>query len=160
WFSGRLPGPVQGEVDIAVSGAEAVGALGGIALVLLAAGVALGLAGRVGRRIVGALVAVSGGAVALLVALALREPADALRGKAASATGVSGVPELVTVSPLASVTIVLAVLVVALGVWHAAGRGSWPAPGARHDRAARPDDAHIDDPARAWDALSDGADPS
>jgi len=165
WFSTRVPGPVQGEVDVAVSGAGAVPALGGVALVLLAAGAALGLVGRTGRRVVGVLVAAAGATGATLVVRVLGAPGEALRDAVAGSTGVGAVPDDVTTSPLAALTLGLAVLVVLLGAWHAAGRGRWPTPGARHDRAAEPSSGvapgdELDDPARAWDALSDGADPS
>ncbi len=165
WFSARVPGAVQGEVDVAVSGAAAVPALGGLALVLLAAGAALGLVGRAGRRVVGGLLVVGGAVGAALVVQAMASPGEALRDAVASSTGVGAVPTDVVASPLPALTLAFAVLVVALGVRHAVGRGRWPTPGARHDRAAESSQAATDgetlhDPARAWDALSDGADPS
>lgn len=164
WFTATVPGAVQGSVDVASSGADAVPALGGVALVLLAAGAALGLVGPSGRRVVGGLVALAGAVGAVLTVQVLRAPGEALRDAVAATTGVGQVPAEVATSPVAWLTVALACAVVVLGAWHAAGRGAWPTPGARHERAtdqtASGAESPLDDPARTWDALSDGTDPS
>ncbi|MDQ2623817.1 MAG: Trp biosynthesis-associated membrane protein, partial [Actinomycetota bacterium] len=100
-----------------------------------------------------------------LSVIALQDPSDALRAAVADATGVGQVPADVATSPLAWLAVVVCLAVVGLGAWHATGRGSWSTPGARHDRAAEARSAVegaevLEDPARAWDALSDGTDPS
>ena len=165
WFSASVPGAVQGSVEVASSGADAVPALGGVALVLLAAGAALGLVGPSGRRVVGALVALAGAVGGVLAVQVLRAPGEALRDAVAATTGVGHVPAQVATSPVAWLTVALAVGVVVLGAWHTAGRGAWPTPGARHERPTDPGTASgtaspLDDPARTWDALSDGTDPT
>ena len=165
WFSVRVAGLIQGEAVVAVSGASAVPALSGVALVLLAAGGALAIAGRAGRRVVGALVAAAGAIGAWLTVAAVRAPSDALRSAVAESTGVGNVPGDVATAPWPFVTVLLAALVLVLGAYHLLGRGPWPAPGARLARSGeRPDEPRTErpmtDPAQAWDALSDGDDPT
>lgn len=164
WFSAVVPGAVQGEVEVAVSGAEAAPALGGVALVLLAAGAALGLVGPGGRRVVGLVVGLAGTAGTAVALLALRSPGRALQDQVAEATGVGVVPEEIASSPVGPVTALACLAVLALGLRHALGRGSWPRPGSRHVRVrdARATTAvgALEDPALAWDALSEGGDPS
>lgn len=165
WFSVPVTPLVGGVSTIGVSGAQAVPALSGVALVLLAAGAAFGIVGRAGRRVVGALVVLAGVVAAWLVTAALRAPASAVRGAVAEHTGVGSVPDLVSTSPWPFVTLVLVAVVLALGARHTLGLGPWPQPGARVRHGAdRPvglqGEGAVDDPTGIWDALSDGDDPT
>lgn len=158
WFTASVPGTLDGTVELAASGSEAAPALTGIAVVLLAAGAALGIVGPVGRRVVGAVVLLGALGCVGAVVPAVRAPGERMREAAAEATGVAQVPADVAVGAAPWVAVVLASLVALLGLWHLAGRGTWPRPTARHERDAR--DGDVTDPARDWDALSEGHDPS
>lgn len=165
WFAVRVTTLLQPEATVAVNGATAVPALTGVALVLLAAGAALGIVGRSGRRVVGALVALSGAVAGWLTLAAVGAPEAALRRTAAEQTGVGAVPEGVTTSPWPFVTLALALVVLAVGVIHLRGSGPWPTPGSRVRRGEdRPGNAGLgdaaSDPTTAWDALSEGDDPT
>src|SRR5690606_3682447 len=116
--------------------AQAVPALTGLGLVLLAAGAALGISGPVGRRVVGGFLLLAGVAAGWLVLAVVRSPGAALRRTVAEHTGVGAVPEGVATSPWPFLTLGLAVVVVAVGVAHVLGGGPWPEPGARVRRGA------------------------
>lgn len=165
WFSVEVVTLLQGEVRLTASGAQAVPALTGLGLVLLAAGAALGISGPVGRRVVGGFLLLAGVAAGWLVLAAVRSPGAALRRTVAEHTGVGVVPEGVATSPWPFLTLGLAVVVVAVGIAHVLGAGPWPEPGARvrrgADRAADEPRADVtNDPTSTWDALSDGDDPT
>lgn len=164
WFTTEVPGVVDRLVEVSVTGTGAVPALGGVALVLLAAGGALGIVGPVGRRVVGGLWVVAGAVAAWSTLEAIGSPAAALRGPAAAATGVGAVGGEVSVAPWPYAALVLAVVVLALGLWHLAGLGPWPMPGSRHARAGAGATPTVSDdeadPTRDWDALSEGDDPT
>ena len=165
WFRAEVPGILDERVAVSVSGTGAVPALGGVALVLLAAAGALGIVGPAGRRVVGSLCVLAGAVAGWSTVEALGSPAAALRRSAAEATGIGAVGDEIAVSPWPYLGLGVAVVVVLLGVVHALGLGTWPAAGTRHARAgapaaaaAIPDDAA--DPTRDRDALSDGDDPT
>lgn len=165
WFSVPVTTLLHGESMVAVSGTGAVPALTGIALVLLAAGGALGIVGQAGRRVVGVLVLLAGVVAVWLVTDVLRAPDAALRRTVAEQTGVGAVPDAVVTSPWPIGALVVTVLVLALGASLMSGKGPWPAPGARVRRSSdRPggieSSAPADDPTSVWDALSDGDDPT
>src|SRR5690606_6544048 len=92
WFSVEVVTLLQGEVRLTASGAQAVPALTGLGLVLLAAGAALGISGPVGRRVVGGFLLLAGVAAGWLVLAAVRSPGAALRRTGAEHTGAGAVP--------------------------------------------------------------------
>lgn len=165
WFAVEVPGILDDRVAVSVTGTAAVPALGGVALVLLAAGGALGIAGAAGRRVVGVLCVLGGAVAGWLTLESLGAPGSALRGPVAEATGVGAVAGDPTTAPWPYLALAVALLVILQGCWHALGIGEWPAPGTRHARRGPGDRAageppEEDDPTRDWDALSDGDDPT
>lgn len=165
WFTVQVSTLLQPETTLAVNGSGAVPALTGVAFVLLAAGASLGIVGSSGRRVVGGLVVLAGVVAGWLTLAAVRSPAAALRRTVAEQTGVGAVPEGVSTSPWPFVTLAIAVVVVVVGGLHLLGAGTWPAPGSRVRRGDdQPAGATLEtvesDPTRAWDALSDGDDPT
>lgn len=171
WVSGTAP-TATGDLPVAAAGTTASPTTASIGLVILAAGLLLGLAGRAAR--IGALIAVMGGGVLAAVTIIgfLREPEVVARAAAAEATSVRAInlPVTVTVWPYVAMTI----LVVAIGAaaWLITHLGAWASVGRRYQRAAddRPEPTRaakkdpqvelrrqtIDD----WDAISRGEDPT
>lgn len=106
------------------------------ALAAGAAFLALLVAGRRARRLIGAVAALAGIAVLLGGAL------NVASGPAPIGAGVAGL------------------VMAAAGVRAALGSGRWPEPSARYD-SKRPDDGVIaEDPVELWNALDSGRDPS
>jgi uncharacterized membrane protein (TIGR02234 family) len=152
-----------------VSGREAAPATAALGLVALAGAVALVTSGAVVRRVVAALLVVAGaGTLAVTVAF-LRDPGGAARAAAARATGVTGSVGFTSTGTVwPAVCAAAALLVVAGGVVAVLRAGRWGGPSRRYEatsgagavsalgaEASRRDRAYD-----AWDALSDGADPT
>ena len=186
WLSTTGATALDPEVEVTVAGTSAAPGVSASALVLVAAALALGLVGRVGRWVVLAVAAASG-VVATVSALGVAlDPEPSARSAVADATGVPEVtaPVDLTVAPWLAAT--LGVLTVLAVVWVAVGSRSWAGASTRHERAtgataaaasaaagttapegpsypsgatepASPDDLTDHD---AWDALSRGEDPT
>ncbi|WP_435736088.1 Trp biosynthesis-associated membrane protein [Cellulosimicrobium sp. PMB13] len=174
-------------VEVTVSGTTAAPGVGAAALVLVAAGLALGLVGRIGRWVVLAVAAASGvvtTAAALGVAL---DPEPSARSAVAEATGVTELTSAVSLTAAPWVAAALGVLTVVAVVWVAVGSRGWQRASTRHERdgaaagapvaaeagaagattpppdtggaATTPQDDELTDH-DAWDALSRGEDPT
>jgi uncharacterized membrane protein (TIGR02234 family) len=169
------------QVDVAVAGTSAAPGVSAAALVLVAAALALGLVGRVGRWVVLAVAAASG-VVATVSALSVAiDPEPTARSAVAEATGVTELTAPVELTAAPWVAAVLGVLTVLVVVWVALGARSWASASTRHERAgatpataagtpadgtpevagaAGPGDAEDVSDHDAWDALSRGEDPT
>ena len=158
-----------------VTGQQLNQSLSPVAIAALASALALTIAGKAFRRVLGVLVALLGAGIAAIAAVALRDPASVASGRLAEATGLTGSAQLdlVTnsmVSPVIAMTlgagialVVLGLLVVVLGGrWKAAGR-KYETSGddreARPSRPERPDDAEPDR-ISDWEAMNEGEDPT
>ncbi|TDD69677.1 TIGR02234 family membrane protein [Jiangella aurantiaca] len=149
-----------------VSGSDLLPLAPAVALVALAAVVAIPAVRRLGRRVVGGVLAVLGLVQALMAALALAD----LRGRVSDwlTTGpeATGPVDSVSTSPAWAVAVVVAGLLVAAAGLLVAVRGpSWPAMGARYERSGgRAPRRTASKPAEgnraAWDALDRGDDPT
>ncbi|PZF84369.1 Trp biosynthesis-associated membrane protein [Jiangella anatolica] len=148
--------------ETSVSGSDLLPLAPAVALVALAAVVAVPAVRRLGRRIVGGVLAVLGAAQAVMAVVVLPDldgrVADWLAGSPESA----GPVESVATTPLWPVAVALAGLLVALAGLLVALRGpSWPSMGARYERAGRAARAKPAAGNRAtWDALDRGDDPT
>jgi len=148
-------------VAVAVTGTQAAPAVSAAALVLLAAGAAIGLVGRFGRWVVVAAVAGCGALVASSAVAVIADPAPIAASMVAEATGVASLasPATLTFAPYAVAA--LGVALVLVGVWIAWSSRAWAARGsARHELAGAPAAAAPDDDQAAWDALTGGNDPT
>lgn len=167
WVSARAWTPLE-ERTVAVSGLDASPVLGAVALLLVAAGFALAMAGRRAARVVGVAVAVAAvlaGTSTLGVAL---DPSGPARGAAQAELGVARVADA-TASVLPWLALAVAGVGLVVGVRVLATAGSWVrGEGSRYRRttdgdppaqAAGPAEAQPDDVA-AWDALTRGEDPT
>lgn len=182
WISATGANALGDAVAITVRGTTAAPGLVAAALVLLAAGGALGLVGRAGRWVVTVVVAAAGALVAAS-ALGARSGATATAERAAAdATGVSNLTGAVQVAAWPWVAVALGAVVVVAAVGLARASASWVAPTDRYERAgadpagAAPSSAEEPatgsaagapaggdaepDERSTWDALSRGDDPT
>lgn len=151
---------LQGFVPVQVTGTQAAPAVPAAALVLLAAGIAIGLAGRIGRWVVVGSVVLSGLLVVASAVSALTEPGPAARSVVAAATGVDTLATPVTLTAWPTIALVVGVLVLVAGAWLGATSRRWARPSERHDAGHGPTRPAPDDDQAAWDALTRGHDPS
>jgi hypothetical protein len=157
---------LQGEVPVSVTGTQAAPGIPAAALVLLSAGVAIGLVGRAGRWVLVAAVALSGVLAVVSAALVMGDPSEPAGTAVADATGVQTLAAPVVLSVWPSVAVVVGLVVLAAAGWLAATSGRWARPSARHDARApggtgsTGSTAVPDDDRAAWDALSRGQDPT
>jgi len=152
---------LQGIVPVQVTGTQAAPAVPAAALVLLAAGIAIGLAGRVGRWVVVGAVVLSGLLQVASAAAALADPAPVARTVVAAETGVELLASPVRLTAWPWIALVVGVLVVLAGAWLGATSGRWVRTSDRHDVAhGGRSTAPVDDDQAAWDALTRGHDPS
>lgn len=164
WVSFMLEGIHSTEV---VPGQDINPALTPLALALVAAALALTIAGTVFRRVLGVLVALLGLATAALTWSALATPLGAVSGKVTELTGISGNGSESAivwsqVSPWAYATLMLGIVATLLGVAVVVWGGRWVSAGRKYDAEAQPGTAQSDEPDRIsdWDAMTAGDDPT
>lgn len=151
-------------VDVAVTGTTAAPGVSAAALVVVAAGLALGLVGRVARWLALGVVAAAGLVVAGSALGVILSPGSAARTAVAEATGVVATPEEVDVTLLPYVTVALGLAVLAAAAWAAVARVEWTRSARRFE--TRPQETRTDetsppdDEQDAWDALTRGTDPT
>jgi hypothetical protein len=163
WVRARGVSALTGDVDLVVRGAAAAPAVPAAALVLLAAAVAVGLAGRVGRWLVVVAVWLAGLALAGSATGVLVAPAEAARASVAAATGVDHLSGVPAVTAWVWAALLLGAVVVATAAWLAVVARRWPAPSTRHETTGpggRGDGSGQDGAHADWDALSRGDDPT
>lgn len=154
---------------VIVSGGDvAAPALPPLALAALALVAALALAGPVFRVILGLLKALLGAGVIASGALVLSDPLAAAAPRITESTGVGGIEGVsvlvadLAVSPWPTITMMVGAAAVLIGIGIAATARRWPARIRRYDavRTAAVDADGRLDRLDAWDALSDGDDPT
>ena len=195
WLTTVTSTVLDEQVTVTVTGTTAAPGVSAAALVVVAAGLALGLVGRVARWIALLVVALGGVVVAGSAVNIIRAPEAAARTGVAEATGVIGVvgdvsvslaPYLTLVCGLAMVAVVVRQVVApidwgsrttkydtpATGPAHAAPDAvrdtppatptpaATPTPTATPTPDTAPDDAPALDERDAWDALTQGEDPT
>jgi uncharacterized membrane protein (TIGR02234 family) len=146
--------------DVSVSGRQAAPVVVALVLVVAAAAVVAGTAGRA-VRLVAAAVLVAGGAGVVVASLTVAaDPDGAVRPAVTQATGVTDASRAgdARATPWPYPAALGGALVAAAGVAALAGSRRWPAPGHRFEVAPEP--ARPDDTAATWDALSRGEDPT
>lgn len=172
WVRSAAASAVDPEVPLAVTGALAAPGVNAGGLVVVAAGFALALGGRWGRRLAAAAITGGGLLVAVSVAGALADPRTSALSAAQEAVGVAALAAPVTVMAAPWAGLLLGVLVIAHGLRTAVVCGRWQTPSGRYEasaagpkgRAARADGPEPRRPAMddhgAWDALTEGQDPT
>lgn len=169
WVALRLIEGAAATDMLLVSGQDLNASLSPVAIAVLAAALALTIAGRVFRWVLGVLITGLGAGIAAMSVGVLSGPVQAASGKLAEITAISGASQLdlvssadTTIWPLLTVAtgILLAVLGVAVvvlsGRWRAAGRKYESGSGASASAAALDEPDRISD----WERQNEGEDPS
>lgn len=137
WVATTVATALEPEVAVAAVGTSAAPGVGAGALVLLAAGIACALTGRVARY-VALVVAAAGGALVVVSTLAV--VADPLPAAIAAASTTSGVTDLtspVTLTAWPWAAVATGVLAVAVAVRGGVAARGWSGTSGRHERADR-----------------------
>lgn len=171
WVSVQLSDNAAAFGELTATGQELNSSLSPVALAGLAATLALSIAGRVFRLVLGGVAALLGVAVAAIAAAVVADPLAAASVRLTGVTGLTGHGQdaLVvgsSVSPWPSVVVVLGVLLAITGIgvlvfgaaWKSAGR-KYRAPEAKRDAPSASAPASVDRIAE-WDAMNEGEDPS
>jgi len=172
WASAAVPDLPAADVD--VSGRQAAPVVVALVLVVAAAAVVAGTAGRA-VRLVAAAALVAGGAGVVVASLAVAaDPEGAVRPAVTQATGVTDASRAgdARTTPWPYPAALGGALVAAAGVAGLAGGRSWPAPGRRFEVGTTPAEPEgpastadaaarrAGDATSTWDALSRGEDPT
>jgi hypothetical protein len=190
WVTTTVATALEPEVAVAAAGTSAAPGVGAGALVLLAAGIACALTGRVARYVALAVAAAAGVLVVASTLVVVGDPTPAATAAASATSGVTDLtsPVVLTAWPWAALAV--GALAVFVAVWGAVSARGWAATSGRHERAdldptagpagaaagtaaaprpasdtaAHDTDNDTDDdkidPHDAWDALSRGDDPT
>lgn len=141
WVTTTVATALQPEVAVAASGTSAAPGVGAGALVLLAAGIACALTGRVARYVALAVAAAAGVLVVASTLVVVGDPTPAATAAASATSGVTELtsPVVLTAWPWAAV--VTGALTVVVAVWGAVAARGWVATSGRHERADAADGA-------------------
>jgi hypothetical protein len=187
WVTTTVATALEPEVAVAAAGTSAAPGVGAGALVLLAAGIACALTGRVARYVALLVAAAAGVLVVVSTLVVVGDPTPAATAAASATSGVTELTSPVTLTAWPWAAVATGVLAVVVAAWGAIAARGWTATSGRHERAdaaasgaattgtstgttttstsaaddgtaVGPDDEI--DPHDAWDALSRGDDPT
>lgn len=161
WITFSLDGTAAEQA----TGHDLNAALSPIAIAIVAAALALSIAGPIFRRVLGALVAGLGGGVTALAATVIADPESALTAKVTELTGLAGHAGFAAVTSQALtvwswVTLGAGVVAVLAGLYVAVASGRWGTAGRKYESTHAKDPAGSRDRISDWDSLSDGDDPT
>lgn len=185
WVQAEVGLPDAGTQILQIDGAIAAPALTALALAGFALAVALTIAGRLLRIVLGTLQVLLGFSVFLAAFLAVRDPADASAAAVTAATGIAGHESIqlsvleTVITPWPYVAMGAAIIMAAAGVAVVVTSGRWPGPtrkyqAVRFEHVASTDGAQVpaatseaapiepapSDSVGDWDDLSRGDDPT
>ena len=137
WITTTVATALEPEVAVAASGTSAAPGVGAGALVLLAAGIACALTGRVARYVALVVAAAAGVLVVASTLVVVGDPTPAATNAASATSGVTELtsPVVLTAWPWAAVA--TGVLAVVVAVWAGIAARGWTATSARHERAGQ-----------------------
>ncbi|GEM_PF-2048439 len=169
WVTLRLADGAAAVDSISVTGQQLNQSLSPVAIAALAAALALTIAGRVLRHLLGALVALLGAGIVAITATVLSDPLAASSGRVAEVTGLAGssnqalvtgtsIESFVPMTLAAGAALVLLGLLVTVlsGRWKVAGRKYEAAPKTRATAGSDAEPDRISD----WESMNEGEDPS
>ncbi|PUB25350.1 tryptophan-associated transmembrane protein [Promicromonospora sp. AC04] len=135
WVTTTVATALEPEVAVAAAGTSAAPGVGAGALVLLAAGIACALTGRVARYVALVVAAAAGVLVVVSTLVVVGDPVPAATAAASASSGVTELtsPVVLTAWPWAAVA--TGVLAVVVAVWGAVAARGWAATSGRHERA-------------------------
>ncbi|SEE16295.1 Trp biosynthesis-associated membrane protein [Ruania alba] len=178
WASAPVRTTIGSGGTARVTGTDGAPLVPSVALLIMAAGLAIGLAGRI-TRVVAAVLAALGGVLAVVASVAfLRDPRTPVTSATAELTGVRELGGAVSMTAAPWVALALGAVVAVLGLVLPLRMGRWAAAAQRYERSTSDQDSGSgertgDDAgtggSRAagpsttmsdWDALSRGEDPT
>lgn len=152
------------DTTVSASGRDLVPLASAVSLIALAAVVAVPAVRRLGRRIVGVVLAALGAGATAVTGVVAADLAGHVREwttTSAGGAGASGPVDAVTTSPgWAWVQVLAAILVLVAGLMVAVRGPVWPGMGAKYERSTPGESGAADTPRDAWDALDRGDDPT
>lgn len=166
WITFLLPGSHTVE---AINGHQVNAALSPVAIAIVAAALALTIAGRVFRRVLGTLVLLLGAGVVAIASGAVVAPLLSAAGRITQLTGIAqGADEAnvvwIQVSGWVWVTAAAGLIAAVLGALVMLFSGGWGVAGRKYEDTAQPTRGDAGEPKgdriSDWDALSQGEDPS
>lgn len=167
WITLSLAAGAAASESLSVTGQQLNQSLSPVALAALATAIALTIAGKVFRRILGVLTVLLGVGIIAITINVLRDPGAAVASRLAEVTGLEGSVQagLVTaigVSPMVFVTLIAGVLLAIFGLPVLLLGGRWKTAGRKYESDAPTKRVESDEPDRIsdWEAQNDGFDPS
>lgn len=161
WLSLDFTSVLGEDIAVNVSGHKAAPGLTASGIVVVAAAIYLSIAGRVARYIALGVSALSALSIVGFAVSVLADPRTAVRTSFAEATGVSSVPEGVTVNLVGYAAIAVGILLLAATLWGFVAVRHWRVASSKYDRTAAAAGAgglagsQPDDPAAPGDQGSD-----
>lgn len=167
WITISLAAGAAASESLTVTGQQLNQSLSPVALAALATAIALTIAGKIFRRVLGVLVIFLGAGIAAITINVLRDPGAAVASRLAEVTGLEGAVQagLVTataVSPMVVMTLAAGILLALFGLPVLVLGGQWKTGGRKYEAEARTKRVESDEPDRIsdWEAQNDGCDPS
>lgn len=156
---------LEGGVDELPTGHDLNAALSPVAIAIVAAALALSIAGPVFRRVLGGLVAGLGAGIVALGVTVTADPAAAIAARVTELTGLAGHAGLASVAsysllPWPWVTIVAGVIATLAGLAVIFTSGRWATAGRKYEASPAKDPAAKRDRISDWESLSNGDDPT
>ncbi|MHA3684594.1 Trp biosynthesis-associated membrane protein [Leucobacter sp. HY1910] len=147
------------------SGYDLNAALSPVAIAVVAAALALSIAGPVFRRVLGVLVAGLGAGITALSVTAASDPVQAMTARVTELTGLAGHAGLASVldyslTPWSFVTAGAGVLAACAGIVVIFVSGRWAVAGRKYEASPAKDPEASRDRISDWDSLSEGEDPT
>jgi hypothetical protein len=151
WVTTTVATALEPEVAVAAAGTSAAPGVGAGALVLLAAGIACALTGRVARYVALVVAAAAGVLVVASTLVVVGDPTPAATAAASATSGVTELTSPVTLTLWPWAALATGVLAVVVAVWGATAARGWAATSGRHERT---------DPAGTGARAGGGAEPA
>ncbi|MFD2794787.1 Trp biosynthesis-associated membrane protein [Promicromonospora vindobonensis] len=134
WVTTTVATALESEVAVAAAGTSAAPGVGAGALVLLAAGIACALTGRVARYVALVIAAAAGVLVVASTLVVVGDPTPAATAAASATSGVTELTSPVTLTLWPWAALATGVLAVVVAVWGAIAAPGWAATSGRHER--------------------------
>jgi hypothetical protein len=135
WVTTTVATALEPEVAVAASGTSAAPGVGAGALVLLAAGIACALTGRVARYVALVIAAAAGVLVVVSTLVVVGDPVPAATAAASASSGVTDLTSPVALTAWPWAAVATGVLAVVVAVWGIVAARGWTATSGRHERA-------------------------
>lgn len=135
WVTTTVATALEPEVAVAAAGTSAAPGVGAGALVLLAAGIACALTGRVARYVALVVAAAAGVLVVASTLVVVGDPTPAATAAASATSGVTELTSPVTLTAWPWAAVATGALAVVVAVWGVVSARGWAATSGRHERA-------------------------